>query len=258
MNTDIFHLGGQDFQSRLIMGTGKFASPEILKHVLSAADCKIVTVAVRRVDIAAEQDPFITVISPENFLFLPNTSGARNAEEAVRLAEIARFSGVSDWVKLEISPEPNHLMPDPIETLKAAEILVKKGFKVMPYIHADPILAKRLEEVGCVSVMPLGSPIGTNMGLETKTFIKLIIEQSNIPVIVDAGIGAPSHACEAMELGADAVLVNTAIATAKHPVHMAKAFALAVQTGRMAYLAGLGGVSSAARASSPLTGFLRV
>ncbi len=258
METERFHLGGQEFGSRLIMGTGKFASPEILKHVLDAAGCDIVTVAIRRIDIEAEQDPFIRIISPENFLFLPNTSGARTAEEAIRLAEIARFSGVSDWVKLEISPEPNHLMPDPIETLKAAEILVKKGFKVMPYIHADPILAKRLEDVGCVSVMPLGSPIGTNMGLETRAFLRLIIEQSSIPVIVDAGIGAPSHACEAMELGADAILVNTAIAAAKHPVHMAKAFALAIQTGRMAYLAGLGGVSSTANASSPLTGFLRV
>jgi thiazole synthase len=258
MEKEPFHLGGQHFSSRLIMGTGKFASSDILKHVLAASGSEIVTVAVRRVDIDAEQDPFMRIISPERFLFLPNTSGARNAEEAVRLAEIARFSGVSDWVKLEISPEHNHLMPDPIETLKAAEILVQKGFKVMPYIHADPVLAKRLEEAGCVSVMPLGSPIGTNMGLETKAFLKIIIEQSNIPVIVDAGIGAPSHACEAMELGADAVLVNTAIATAKHPIHMAEAFRLAVEAGRLAYLSGLGAVSASAQASSPLTGFLRV
>ena len=196
-------------------------------------------------------------LDPKKVLILPNTSGARDHLEAVRLAKLAAASGLPKWIKLEVTPEPNYMLPDPIETLKAAEILVKEGFKVMPYINADPILAKRLEEVGCVTVMPLGSPIGSHQGIKTKELIEIIIEQSNVPVVVDAGLGAPSHAAEALEMGADAVLVNTAIAIANDPKKMAEAFKLAVQAGRAAYQVGLGVPQQYASASSPLTGFLK-
>jgi len=243
--------------SRLFIGTGKFPSPEIMKRAVDAAESEIVTVAVRRVDFENQQDSFTTWINPEKYLFLPNTSGARTADEAIRIAKIAKFSGVSNWIKLEVTPEPNYLLPDPIETLKAAEALVKLGFIVLPYINADPILAKRLEEVGCATVMPLASPIGSNQGLETKALLQIIIEQSNIPVIIDAGIGTPSQAAQAMEMGADAVLVNTAIATAKDPIRYAEAFKWAVQAGRQAYLSGIPAKQNKAQASSPLTGFLQ-
>lgn len=249
-------IAGQEFKSRLLLGTGKFSSPSVMKAAIDASGSEIITVALRRVDLDQEQDPFLNVISPKEYVFLPNTSGARTAEEAIRLARLGKVSGVSNWVKLELTPDPDHLLPDPIETLKATEVLVKEGFVVLPYINADPVLAKRLEEAGAATVMPLAAPIGTNLGIRAKEMIQLIIEQSSVPVVVDAGLGAPSHAAEAMEMGADAVLVNTAIATAGDPVAYAEAFKLAVQAGRMGYVAGMPTASVAASASSPLTGFL--
>lgn len=253
---DAFKLGKFNFSSRLILGTGKFSSPSLMRECINLSKVEIITVAVRRVDLSSPEDSFLTVINPDEFVFLPNTSGARSAEEAVRCAVIAREIAKTDFIKLEVTPEQHHLMPDPVETLKAAEMLVKKGFLVLPYIHADPILAKRCEDIGCVAVMPLGSPIGSNQGLQSRYFIQMIIEQARIPVIVDAGIGAPSDACLAMELGADAVMVNTAIATAGDPVQMSVAFRDAVNSGRRAYESGLALSSNQAHASSPLTGFL--
>ena len=252
-------IAGRTFQSRLIMGTGKFSSPEAMRDALAASGAEIVTVALRRADLTGQRDPFANIlefIDPNKYLLLPNTSGAMNAEEAVRLARLAVAAGLPRWVKLEIHPDPRYLLPDPIETLKAAEVLVKEGFTVLPYINADPVLAKRLQEAGCATVMPLGSPIGSNRGIQTRDQIRIIIEQATVPVVVDAGIGAPSHAAEALELGADAVLVNTAIAVANDPNRMANAFKLAVQAGRTAYEIGLGAVSDTAHATSPLTGFL--
>lgn len=245
------------FCSRLLVGTGKFSSIHIMQRAIEASGAEIVTVALRRVDLNDPQDNLMEAIDRNRHLFLPNTSGARDAEEAVRLARIARASGCEPWVKLEVTPDPHYLLPDPVETLKAAEILVKEGFKVLPYINADPVLAKRLEEVGTVTVMPLGAPIGTNRGLKTRDAIQIIIQQAQVPVVVDAGLGAPSHAAEAMEMGADAVLVNTAIAVAGDPVGMADAFRLGVEAGFKAYIAGLGRQTWQAKASSPLTGFLR-
>lgn len=249
-------IANQEFKSRLLVGTGKFSSPTAMKAAIEASEAEIITAAVRRVDLDNKEDSFLDVINPSKYLFLPNTSGARNAEEAVRIARIAKASGVSNWVKLEVTPEPDYLLPDPIETLKAAEQLVKEGFVVLPYIQADPILAKRCEEVGCATVMPLAAPIGSNKGVKTADLIEIIIEQATVPVVVDAGLGAPSHAALAMELGADAVLVNTAIATAVDPVKMAIAFKHATIAGRLAYEAGLPGQGIKAEASSPLTGFL--
>ncbi|RAP33686.1 thiazole synthase [Candidatus Marinamargulisbacteria bacterium SCGC AG-410-N11] len=245
------------FKSRLFLGTGKFSSANVMKESLQASGSEMVTVAVRRVDINNPQDDFLNAISPKDYLFLPNTSGARNAEEAIRIARLGRAFGVSDWVKLEVTPEPNYLLPDGTETLIAARQLVKEGFKVLPYINADPILAKHLEDAGCCTVMPLAAPIGTNKGLTTKDQIKIIIEQSTVPVVVDAGIGTPSHASEAMEMGADAVLVNTAIAVAQDPVKMALAFKQAVMAGRLAFESGIANTVDTAQASSPLTNFLR-
>ncbi len=256
MPNDTLIIANTPIHNRLFIGTGKFASPEIMKRAIVASESQVITVALRRMDVDNPKDTFLNWINPKEFVFLPNTSGARTAEEAVKIAKIAQFSGLSNWIKLEVTPEPNYLLPDPIETLKAAEELVKLGFVVLPYINADPILAKRLEEVGCATVMPLASPIGSNRGLQTKALIQIIIEQANIPVIVDAGLGTPSQACEAMEMGADAVLVNTAIATATDPVEYAIAFNMAVQAGRKAYLAGIPGTHHSAQASSPLTGFL--
>ena len=250
-------IADKTFKSRLFVGTGKFPSNQILKEALVAAETEVVTVALRRVDFNAPQENIIEAIDRNKYLLLPNTSGARTAEEAVRLAKLARAAGAGNWLKLEVTPDPNYLLPDPIETLKAAEILVKEGFIVLPYINADPILAKRLEEVGVVTVMPLGSPIGSHQGIRTKEAIQIIIEQANIPVVVDAGLGVPSHAAQAMELGADAVLVNTAIAVASDPAKMAEAFKLAVRAGRSAYQVGLKAPQKQATASSPLTGFLR-
>ncbi|MSR88880.1 MAG: thiazole synthase [Candidatus Margulisbacteria bacterium] len=258
MSSDKFKIANRSFTSRLFLGTGKFASPQLMKDAIEASGSEMITTAVRRIDLTNPNDTFIAHIDPKKYLFLPNTSGARTAEEAIRIARLARATGVSDWVKLEVTPEPNHLLPDPIETLIAAEQLVKEGFVVLPYINADPVLAKRLEEIGCATVMPLAAPIGSNKGLHTRDQIQLIIQQSKIPVIVDAGLGAPSHAAEAMELGADAVLVNTAIATASNPIEMATAFKWAVIAGRLGYLAGLPSTQQIASASSPLTGFLHL
>jgi thiazole synthase len=257
VNHDPLIIAGRSFRSRLMVGTGKFPSSAALKAALDASGAEIVTVALRRVDLGKpEADSIMPVLDPRKYLILPNTSGARTADEAVRLAKLARASGLEPWVKLELTPEPKYLLPDPLETLKAAERLVQEGFVVLPYIQADPILAKRLEEAGCATVMPLGAPIGSNRGLRTRDMVRIIIEQSKVPVVVDAGLGAPSHAAEAMELGADAVLVNTALADARDQGAMARAFALAVEAGRMAYLAGLGPERDTAAASSPLTGFL--
>ena len=252
-------IAGREFQSRLMVGTGKFSSPEAMRDALEASGTEIVTVALRRADLSGKRDPFANIlefIDPEKYLLLPNTSGAMNAEEAVRLARLAVAAGLPKWVKLEIHPDPRYLLPDPIETLKAAEILVKEGFIVLPYINADPVLAKRLQDVGTATVMPLGSPIGSNRGLQTRDQIRIIIEQATVPVVVDAGIGVPSHAAEAMEMGADAVLVNTAIAIARDPNRMAVAFKMAVEAGRAAYEIGLGEISETAHATSPLTAFL--
>jgi thiazole synthase len=252
-------IAGRSFTSRLFLGTGKFPSHEIMRDALAASGTEIVTVALRRADLTGGHDPYANIldfIDPLKYLLLPNTSGAMTAEEAVRLARLAAAAGLPKWVKLEIHPDPAWLLPDPIETLKAAEILVKEGFTVLPYINADPVLAKRLQEAGAATVMPLGSPIGSNKGLATRDQIRIIIEQATVPVIVDAGIGAPSHAAEAMELGADAVLVNTAIAIASDPVRMAAAFQQAVQAGREAFELGLPEASDHASATSPLTGFL--
>src|ERR1700748_2455765 len=235
-------IADREFASRLLVGTGKFASNELMRDALIASGTEIVTVALRRADLSGKGDPFANIldfIDPKRYLLLPNTSGAMNAEEAVRLARLARTAGISDWITLEIHPDPRYLLPDPVETFKAAEILVKEGFTVLPYINADPVLAKRLQEVGVATVMPLGSPIGSNRGIQTRDQIRIIIDQATVPVVVDAGIGAPSHASEAMELGADAVLVNTAIGIASDPGRMAEAFRKAVEAGRTAYELGL-------------------
>ncbi|WP_022851093.1 thiazole synthase [Limisalsivibrio acetivorans] len=250
-------IDGRTFRSRLMVGTGKFQSSEVMAEAMEASGSEIVTVALRRVDVNNPQDDILNHIDPEKYLLLPNTSGARDAEEAVRLARLARAAGCEPWVKLEVTPDPYYLLPDPIETFKAAEILVKEGFKVLPYINADPVLCKRLEEIGTVTVMPLGAPIGSNKGIKTVDNLRIIIEQANVPVVVDAGIGAPSHAALAIEMGADSVLVNTAIATAGDPAKMAKAFRLAVDAAVEARDAGLPGTKERAEASSPLTGFLR-
>ena len=252
-------IAGRTFQSRLIMGTGKFSSPEAMRDALAASGAEMVTVALRRADLSGKKDPFANIlefIDPKKYLLLPNTSGAMNADEAVRLARLARAAGLGNWVKLEIHPDPHYLLPDPIETLKAAEVLVKEGFIVMPYINADPVLAKRLADAGCATVMPLGSPIGSNRGIQTRDQIRIIIEQAIVPVVVDAGLGAPSHASEAMEMGADAVLVNTAIAVASDPNRMATAFKMAVEAGRAAFESGLAGQQETASPTSPLTAFL--
>lgn len=258
MEPDLLVIAGRGFRSRLMVGTGKFPSAQALRAALLSSEAEIVTVALRRVNLSQPQgDSILSVLDPARYLILPNTSGARTAEEAVRLAKMARAMGLPPWVKLELTPEPKYLLPDPMETLKAAEKLVKEGFVVLPYIQADPVLAKRLEEAGTATVMPLGAPIGSNRGLRTRDMIRIIIEQAKVPVVVDAGLGAPSHAAEAMELGADAVLVNTALADASDHGKMAEAFALGVKAGRLAYLAGLGPVRDTAAASSPLTGFLK-
>lgn len=251
-------IADRQFRSRLMLGTGKFASGELMRDAIIASGTEIVTVALRRADLSGKGDPFANILDfiPKDVLLLPNTSGAMNAEEAVRLARLAVAAGLPNWVKLEIHPDPRYLLPDPIETLKAAEILVKEGFKVLPYINADPVLARRLQDVGTATVMPLGSPIGSHQGITTRRQIEIIIAQATVPVVVDAGIGAPSHAAEAFEMGADAVLVNTAIAVASDPVRMAQAFKIGVEAGRTAFEIGLGESAEVASATSPLTTFL--
>ncbi|MGH2692393.1 MAG: thiazole synthase, partial [Actinomycetota bacterium] len=248
--TDPLEISGRAFASRLIVGTGKFGSFEVMRDALAESGTEMVTVALRRVDLDATGGPdILQFVDAERYLLLPNTSGAMDAEEAVRLAHLARAAGMPTWVKLEITPEPRYLLPDPIETLKAAERLVADGFTVLPYIGADPILAKRLEEAGCATVMPLGSWIGSNKGLRTRDAVQIILEQATVPVVVDAGLGAPSHASECLEMGCDAVLVNTAIAVARDPVEMARAFRLGVEAGRRAFLAGRAPEQESAEAS---------
>ncbi|MBO9611931.1 MAG: thiazole synthase [Dyadobacter sp.] len=249
-------IADKTFQSRLFTGTGKFSSAAVMEQALLASGSELVTVALRRVDVHDAGDNILSHLTHNHIHLLPNTSGVRNAKEAVFAAQLAREALETNWLKLEIHPDPKYLMPDPIETLKATEELAKLGFVILPYIHADPVLSKRLEAAGASAVMPLGSPIGSNKGLKTIDFLEIIIEQSKVPVVVDAGIGAPSDAAKAMEIGADAVLVNTAIAVAGDPIAMAEAFKLAVLSGRMAFEAKLGLKSSLAEASSPLTAFL--
>ncbi len=255
---DLLQIADKTFSSRLFTGTGKFSSNELMSAALLASESELITVALKRVELDNSEDQMLQSLQQPHISLLPNTSGVRNAKEAVFAAQLAREALETNWVKLEIHPDPKYLLPDPIETLKAAEELVKLGFVVMPYIHADPVLCKRLEEVGTQCVMPLGAPIGTNKGLKTADFLEIIIEQSNVPVIVDAGIGSPSHAAYAMELGADAVLVNTAIAVSPNPVEMGIAFKMAVEAGRIAYRAKLAPIKKQAEASSPLTSFLNL
>ena len=256
---DNLNIGGREFSSRLFVGTGKFPSPDIMQKAIIASESQMITVAMKRVNMLNEAtDDMLTHINREKVQLLPNTSGVRDAKEAVLAAQMSREIFHTDFIKLEIHPDPKYLMPDPIETLKATEELARLGFVVLPYIQADPVLCKRLEEVGTAAVMPLGAPIGTNKGLKTRDFLEIIISESRVPVVIDAGLGAPSHAADAMEMGADAVLVNTAIAVAGDPVEMAVAFRLAVEAGRRAYLAGLGTVSDSASATSPLTEFLNL
>ncbi|MRI32473.1 thiazole synthase [Endozoicomonas sp. OPT23] len=249
-------IADKTFSSRLFTGTGKFSSRQTMADAITASASELVTMALKRVDLNNDQDDILEPLLNAGVNLLPNTSGARNADEAIYAAQLAREALQTNWLKLEIHPDPKYLLPDPIETLKATEKLSEMGFVVMPYVHADPVLCKRLEEAGAACVMPLGSPIGSNLGLKTKEFLEIIIEQSNVPVVVDAGIGSPSDAAKAMELGADAVLVNTAIAVSRNPIAMATAFKEAVTAGRRAYEAGLGSRSLQAEASSPLTAFL--
>lgn len=249
-------IAGKKFDSRLFIGTGKFGSNQVMEEAVKASGSELVTVALKRVDINDNDDDMIKHLNIPGINVLPNTSGVRTAKEAVFAARLAREALGTNWVKLEIHPDPRYLLPDPVETLKATKELVKLGFVVLPYVQADPVLCKQLEDAGAATVMPLGSPIGSNKGCKTRDFLQIIIEQSNVPVVVDAGLGVPSHAAEAMELGADAVLVNTAIAVAREPVKMAKAFKLAVEAGRMAFEAKAGEQSESAAATSPLTAFL--
>jgi len=256
MKTEPLKIADKTFDSRLFVGTGKYASGEMMRDSLAASGSQLVTMAMRRVQLDGRKDSIMDFLPRDRYHLLPNTSGVRDAREAIFAAELAREALGTNWLKLEIHPDPKYLLPDPIETLIAAEALVKAGFVVLPYIHADPVLCKRLEEVGVAAVMPLGAPIGTNQGLETRRFLEIIIAQSAVPVVVDAGLGVPSHAAAAMELGADAVLVNTALATAGDPIRMSYAFKLAVEAGRLAYESGRGACHKQAVASSPLTAFL--
>ena len=255
--SDTLTIAGREFRSRLITGTGKYETFEVMRDAVVASGCEMVTVAVRRIDFdARERDADITDFLPEDILLLPNTAGCETAEEAVRVARLARAGGLPDWVKLEVIPDARHLLPDPVETLRAAEILVADGFTVLPYMLPDPVLARKLAEVGCATVMPLAAPIGTGRGLKLRDSIRMVIEEAEVPVVVDAGLGSPSHAAEAMELGADAVLVNTAIARADDPVTMARAFRLAVEAGRSGRLAGLMDERVTAQPSSPVGGLV--
>ena len=249
-------IGGKEFTSRLFTGTGKFRSNDIMAEAIKASGTQMVTVAMKRIDMDNREDDMLRHIMTDGIQLLPNTSGVRDAKEAVLAAQLSREAFGTDFIKLEIHPDPRYLLPDPVETLKATEKLAAMGFVVLPYIQADPVLCKRLEEAGAATVMPLAAPIGSNKGLVTRDLLRIIIEQSRVPVVVDAGLGAPSHAAEAMEMGADAVLVNTAIAVAGDPVRMARAFADATRAGREAYKAGLGAVIDRAEASSPVTSFL--
>lgn len=253
----MLQIADRRFESRLFSGTGKFSSNQVMLNALQASGSQLVTLALKRIDLQGSYEDIYTPLAESGINLLPNTSGAKNAKEAIFAAQLAREALGTNWLKLEIHPDSKYLMPDPVETLKAAEELVKQGFVVLPYCHADPVLCKRLEDVGCAAVMPLGAPIGSNKGLVSREFLQIIIEQARVPVVVDAGIGAPSHAVAALEMGADAVLVNTAIASAADPIAMANAFKQAVEVGRNAFEAGLGHVSNHAAATSPLTNFLQ-
>ena len=252
---DPLTIGDEPFDSRLLIGTGKYPSDEMIPDIIAASGSQIITVALRRVDFMATTDNVMRHV-PDGMQLLPNTSGARNADEAVRIARLARAAGCGNWVKIEVIPDNQHLLPDGHQTLLATQTLVKEGFVVLPYINADPVVARQLVDAGAAAVMPLGAPIGTNRGLTTREMLQIIIDTINVPVVVDAGIGKPSQACEAMEMGADACLVNTAIASAGDPVAMAGAFAAAIRAGRQAFVSGTGAVGIQATASSPLTGFL--
>lgn len=252
---DILQIGETKLTSRLFLGTGKFASNTLIPEVVNAAGAQVITVALRRVDLDHKEENIVTYI-PKHCTLLPNTSGARNAEEAIRIARLARAAGCGNWIKIEVISDNRYLLPDNMETIKATDTLTKEGFVVLPYMSPDLMAAKRLVEAGAAAVMPLGAPIGTNRGLKTKELIKILIEEISLPIIVDAGIGRPSEAAEAMEMGAAAVLVNTAVATASDPESMAEAFGLAVAAGRKAFLSGPGAIQEYANASSPLTGFL--
>ena len=252
----MLRIADKTFESHLFTGTGKFASSQLMTDAIRASGSQLVTLAMKRVDLRQRNDAILAPLLEAGVTLLPNTSGAKTAEEAVFAARLAREALGTHWLKLEIHPDARWLLPDPVETLKAAEMLVKEGFVVLPYCSADPVLCRRLEEAGCAAVMPLGSPIGSNQGLATRAMLEIIIAQAGIPVVVDAGIGTPSHAAEALEMGASAVLVNTAIAVASDPVAMARAFKLAVEAGTLARQAGPGAVNSVASATSPLTGFL--
>jgi len=252
---DTLIIGGREINSRLFIGTGKFPSNRIIPDVIRKSGAQVVTVALRRIDFDSEEENMLNYI-PKECILMPNTSGARNADEAVRIARLARGAGCGNWIKIEVVSDNKYLLPDNFETIRATEILVKEGFIVLPYMSPDLAAAKRLRDAGAAVVMPLGAPIGTNKGLRTKELVKILIDEIDIPIVVDAGIGKPSEAAEAMELGAAAVLVNTAIATVGDPVMMAEAFGLAVKAGRAAYISGTGVVKEYAEASSPLTGFL--
>ncbi len=252
---DILNIAGVDIRSRLLTGSGKYSDERIIKDVLEAGECDVITVALRRVDLDNRDESVVQYI-PKNKQLMPNTSGARTADEAVRIARLSKAMGYGDWIKIEVIKDQNYLLPDNMDTLLATEILAKEGFKVFPYMLPDLSMARRMADAGAVSIMPLAAPIGSNRGMQTKELIRILIEQIDLPIIVDAGIGKPSHACEAMEMGADAILLNTAIASSADPVAMAGAFKDAIRAGRTAYLAGMAPESSIARASSPLTGFL--
>lgn len=254
--SDAFIIAGKELSSRLFVGTGKFASHQLMGDAIKASKSEVVTMALRRVNFNSPEENLLNFLPPDTVL-LPNTSGARNAEEAVRIARIARAAGCGDWVKIEVISDNKYLLPDNYETIKATEILAKEGFVVLPYMSPDLMVAKKLVDVGAAAVMPLGAPIGSNRGFKTKELVRILIDEIKVPIVVDAGIGKPSEAAECMELGAAAVLVNTAIATARDPIEMARAFDLAVQAGRKAYLSGTGRVLDFAEASSPLTGFLQ-
>lgn len=252
---DVLNIGGRELTSRLFLGSGKYSTNRIIPDVVAASGAQVITVALRRVDSAYEEENILTYV-PKDCILMPNTSGARNAEEAVRIARLAKAAGCGDWVKIEVVSDNRYLLPDNFETIKATEILAAEGFVVLPYMSPDLMAAKRMADAGAAAIMPLGAPIGTNRGLKTKELVRILIEEIPLPIVVDAGIGRPSEAAEAMEMGAAAVLVNTAVATAGDPVAMGRAFGMAVEAGRMAYLSGPGSVQQYARASSPLTGFL--
>lgn len=258
MNTQPLVIAGVAFTSRLFVGTGKYSSGAVMRASLAATGTQLVTVALRRVHVDGQSDDILDQLEPERYRLLPNTSGVRDAREAVLAAELAREALETNWLKLEIHPDPKYLMPDPVETLAATRELVQRGFVVLPYVHADPVLCKQLEEAGAAAVMPLGAPIGSNRGLESRAFLEIILAQARVPVVIDAGLGAPSHAAAALEMGADAVLVNTAIAAAADPVAMGDAFRRGVEAGRLGYEAGLASAPGRVEASatSPLTAFL--